>query len=150
MRRACPAQYGDRIRLHWHWAPDESNAASMRIASISEAVYRTHGNDVFWRFHRLVVDNVEFPFPWPSRTARGLGDEALADYARQAGVNSMYFERDALHAKPRPGRWDAGIAVMKDLGAEGHVYYAGGYKFSSRRRMQQVLDGVIAEAVARR
>jgi protein-disulfide isomerase len=142
-------EYGDRIRLHWHWLPDASNPTSMRIAAISHDVFDQNGNDVAWKFHALLVENAPWPFEWPGRRARGLGDDALLDYARQAGANQMYLA-NALKKPVDPTAWRASRETLEQLqrsdpGHSGTFLYAGGYTFGAHRRVaKRILDQLLS------
>jgi len=143
-------EYGDRIRLHWHWAPDESNATSMRIATLGRWIFDQNGNDVAWKFHKLVADNAPWPFEWPSHHPRGLAAEALADYARQAGANQLYFA-EALNKPVDPADWRNVRGVLKAMtkinpDAASNFLIAEGYGFGSHRRLaKRILDQLLAQ-----
>jgi protein-disulfide isomerase len=147
-------EYGDRIRLHWHWAPDASNATSMRIATLGRWIFDQNGNDVAWKFHKLVVDNAPWPFDWPSHHAHGIADDALADYAHQAGANQMYFA-EALKKPADPADWRNVRGVLEamretDPDKGSNFLFAEGYTFGSHRRVaKRVLDKLLAQKSAR-
>ncbi len=136
-------EYGEQIRLYWHWLPDRSDPASARIAALSQAVYGEGESAVFWRFHHLLLDNQPWPF-WspPSRRARGFGDDALVDYARQAGASPLYVvDRIKRAPQVRPAEdWEAALDPDHRSGL-----YAGGYWFGrSRRAAKKIMDELLS------
>jgi protein-disulfide isomerase len=137
-------EYGERIRYHWHWMPAASNELAMRVAFVSEGVYGQNGGDVFWKFHRALLDDAPFPFAFKDgRPHKGFGDDALREAARTAGANLLYFE-GLLHATPDGGRWES-VRRGFEGAADGHgSLYADGYWFGSTRRAKLVLDKLLA------
>jgi protein-disulfide isomerase len=139
-------EYGDRIRFHWHSVPEPSSAQSFRIAMLSDGVYKQTGNGAFWKFHRLLLENLEWPFKEASHpNPRGLGDDALVDYAREAGASTIYFPA-LLKETPKPARWDD----ARRASAAMHAFlYSEGYTFGMYwRKARQILDALLAEKAA--
>jgi hypothetical protein len=136
-------------RFHWHWLPDASDARASHVAAVSRAVRSQGGDEVWWRFHRTLIDNEPWPFSDPGHAAtRGFADDALVDYARRAGVSALYVNM-LLDTHDASDRWAPLRTQVQGAHVTPPTLYAEGYTFGGYRRgIRKILDKLIAERSA--
>jgi serine/threonine protein kinase len=143
-------EYGDRIRFFWHWSPNFKNANSVRIAEFGRSMFALNGSAVFWKLHRSLMDNAPWDFEIAGHNPRGLADDALLSYAKQAGANALYATESPA-TQPDGGSWTtlrADLETIRHTSGQEHTgfFYAGGYFFGGNRfEAKRLLDALVAE-----
>ncbi len=131
--------YGkDKVRFIWKNEPLSFHPNAKPAAEAAQGVFKTAGNEAFWKFHGTAFKNQQ-----------GLNPENYLKWAQEAGVKDMAKFKADLEAHKFADKVEKDNAVAQQVGANGTPhFYINGVELSGAQPFEKFKEAIDAQLAA--